>query len=208
MKVEMEKGMDGNRFLDGESYRKMEQAVKAKRKGEFEEILAGWMEKDERLAGVYFGIAQGILLKNGLECSGWEGVRLRSIEEFEENGEAISYLADLIKGGEAETGRERKAVRWTKIYVERHLGEEISMWDIASHLDLNYSYFSRMFRQAAGSSFSGYVYERRMQEARIRLGRGERVKDVAALVGYQEVKSFSRAFRRRFGVAPSTLFRN
>lgn len=200
--------MGGNRFLNGDSYRKMEEAVREKRKEEFVEILTGWMEEDKMLAGVYFGIAQGILLKNGMECGGWEGIRLCSFEEFENNEEAVSYLADFMKGGEEERGRERKAVRWTKVYVERHLGEEISMWDIASHLDLNYSYFSRMFRQAAGSSFSRYVYERRMQEARSRLGRGERVKDVAALVGYQEVKSFSRAFRRRFGIAPSALTRS
>lgn len=197
--------MDGIGILNEETYRKIEDAVRGKRKEEFAEILNGWMEEGEMLAGIYFGIAQGVLLKVGAECGRWEGIRLRALEEFENRQKAVSYLAELLKDGEENGNREKKAVRWTKVYVDRHLGEEISMWDIANHLDLNYSYFSRMFRQAAGSSFSRYVYERRMQEARNRLGRGERVKDVAALVGYQEVKSFSRAFRRRFGVAPSTL---
>lgn len=196
--------MEGNNILSGEAYRKIEDAVRKRRKEEFAEILARWMEGEKMLAGVYFGIAQGVLLKVGAECGRWEGIGLRALEEFESKEKAISYLAKLLEGGEEEK-REKKAVRWTKVYVDHHLGEEIRMCDIADHLDLNYSYFSRMFRQAAGNSFSRYVYERRMQEARARLDRGERVKDVAALVGYQEVKSFSRAFRRRFGVAPSAM---
>ncbi|MDO5422429.1 MAG: AraC family transcriptional regulator [Eubacteriales bacterium] len=197
--------MKTQRLVTGEEYRKLETAARQGNVDEFQELLADWMREEAELFPVFFGIAQGILFQVGLERNLCGEMYLRTPEEFGSTEEAIGYLSSFLEGFR-EKQEERKAVHWAKAYIERHLSEEISMAEVANHLNLNYSYFSRMFRQAAGSSFSGYVCECRMQEARKRLQDGERVRDVAEYVGYREVKSFSRAFRKRFGIAPSRWF--
>ena len=198
--------MSTGSILSGEEYWKMESAIRMGNKEIFLDLLSGWIGEDERLAAVCFGLGQSLLFQIGMERNVCGRICLHAPDEFGSIEEAISFLGDMLEGLEEKQVQEKKAVNWAKNYIDCHLGEDISMAEIANHVNLNYSYFSRLFRQAAGSSFSGYVYERRMQAARERLGGGERVKDVAALVGYREVKSFSRAFHRRFGVAPGSYF--
>jgi AraC-like DNA-binding protein len=62
----------------------------------------------------------------------------------------------------------------------------------------------RSFRREINQTPYTYVMQRRLDEAKRLLERGEaQVQEVALLVGYQEVASFSRAYRKRFGVPPS-----
>lgn len=64
--------------------------------------------------------------------------------------------------------------------------------------------FAQQFRDLVGSSPMAYVAEWRLQRALHLLGdRRLAIKAVAAAVGFRSVAAFSRAFRTRFGRAPS-----
>lgn len=65
------------------------------------------------------------------------------------------------------------------------------------------AYFIRRFRAETGVSPHQYLIARRMKEALRLLWDGLPVSEVAANVGYPELKAFSRSFHQWYGISPS-----
>ena len=64
----------------------------------------------------------------------------------------------------------------------------------------------RLFPELAGKNFQTYLEDLRMAEAMKRLQSPRRtVDEVATGVGYASSHAFRRAFKRRFGFAPSAV---
>ena len=92
---------------------------------------------------------------------------------------------------------------WVKGYIRDHLNEDIDMAMITDKLHMNYAYFSRKFKEAAGQNFSDYLTDMRMQEAQRLMASGKNVGEAAERVGYNNIYAFTRAFKRRFGQSPT-----
>lgn len=81
--------------------------------------------------------------------------------------------------------------------------QSITLEDISDKLHMNTSYISRMFKKRAAISFSDYLTQVRMEKACDLLGRpGILIYEVCSLVGYTEPRSFSKAFKRQYGITP------
>lgn len=90
--------------------------------------------------------------------------------------------------------------------VERGYGRHISDEDVAQQLSLSTSHFRHLFKQTTGQPFHQYVIAIRLEKARALLAeRGVPVSEVAQIVGFQSPAHFSRAFQKRFGVAPNAI---
>ena len=88
-------------------------------------------------------------------------------------------------------------------YLEEHLGEPITVLEMAAQANLSASAFGRHFRQATGQSPYQFLKEMRMGRACDLLLEGNVTVDrVSKEVGYASVSQFSSAFRARFGVSP------
>ncbi|MDD2709939.1 MAG: helix-turn-helix domain-containing protein [Verrucomicrobiae bacterium] len=75
---------------------------------------------------------------------------------------------------------------------------------LAGECHVSHNYFSSLFRRLFRQTPAEYLLQARMREAARELtaGDGATIKAVAAKSGYQTVHSFSRAFKRVFGVSP------
>lgn len=94
----------------------------------------------------------------------------------------------------------RDAVR----YVERHFREPLTLARVAGVAHLSPQWFSEQFRAATGSSFQGYLKNRRLQFARALLDATDlSVTDVCHASGFNDPSYFGRAYRARYGQAPS-----
>lgn len=70
----------------------------------------------------------------------------------------------------------------------------------------NRTTLQQLFHAKLGMSVFGYVREQRLQRARALLTEGVQGIDAVALrVGYRHGSNLSRAFKQRFGLAPSQL---
>ena len=73
-----------------------------------------------------------------------------------------------------------------------------------------YTYFSKFFKEQTQQSFSEYLTSIRMREAKHLMEEDPsvKIKDVAHLVGYESVYSFSRAFKQYYKFSPTSLISN
>ncbi|WP_213585984.1 AraC family transcriptional regulator [Paenibacillus sp. J2TS4] len=88
-------------------------------------------------------------------------------------------------------------------YVENHYREDISLDLLADKLNITGAYLSTYFKEKRGINFSDYVNTFRMDRAKELLRETDlKIQEVAVQVGYQNVNSFIRIFKKFTGVPP------
>jgi transcriptional regulator GlxA family with amidase domain len=95
-------------------------------------------------------------------------------------------------------GRMQALVQW----IERHLGDDLSLTKLAKRALLTKHNFVVQFSQTFGVSPGLFVKNLRFNEARRRLTKGEKTSDVAGFLGFRDPAYFIQEFRRRFGSLP------
>lgn len=91
-----------------------------------------------------------------------------------------------------------------KRYIADHYHESLQLSGVAKKLYLSTAYFSRLFKEKTGVTFSDYLANCRIERARQLLATTDlSIAEVSAAVGYQEANSFSRLFKARTGQSPS-----
>jgi AraC family transcriptional regulator len=89
------------------------------------------------------------------------------------------------------------------LYVERHLGEPLTLERLAAEACISTYHFHRLFRLWLGEPVMEYVRRLRLEHAAYRLRASTRpVQSIAGDVGYESADAFGRAFRDRFGESP------
>ena len=83
----------------------------------------------------------------------------------------------------------------------------ITVQNIADRVCLDRTYFSNLFRQRIGISPKQYLLKHRMEQAMFFLQDGYSITVTAASVGYQDIYTFSKMFKRYFGNPPSNYRR-
>lgn len=95
-------------------------------------------------------------------------------------------------------------VRSAVTLMEAEFCNGITVSDVAKRLHLNRSYFSVIFRETVKKSPGRYLAELRMEKAANLLTEHSCSVTVTALsVGFQDVFTFSRTFKKYFGVSPT-----
>ena len=94
-------------------------------------------------------------------------------------------------------------------FIDEHLAEEISLATLAELVDLSLYHFARAFKQSFGVPPHRYHMTRRMDRARSLLQRSSlSVTQIGIQIGFRETSSFTRAYRKFAGVAPSEFRRS
>lgn len=91
-----------------------------------------------------------------------------------------------------------------KVALKRMPHVSISLSDLASVLSLERTYCCKVFKEIAGETFSRWIRRIRIEKASdlLRLERYS-ITEISEAVGYEDVTTFSRNFRKHFGVSPS-----
>ena len=91
-----------------------------------------------------------------------------------------------------------------KTYILENLQDKISLDQVARHVSVSSFYFSKLFRQVTGMTFTEYVNRQRVEWAKRELQHtNRRVTEVAYGVGYQSLSQFNRNFLKFVGLSPT-----
>ena len=88
-------------------------------------------------------------------------------------------------------------------YIIQNLSENVTSTDVAAHLYMNPSYFSRYFKRLTGENFTDYVHRFKIGvAAKILEQTGESVEEVAIKCGYSDRTYFSKVFKKYTKMTP------
>ncbi len=100
--------------------------------------------------------------------------------------------------------RHMESILRVLIYIENHLGEELSLDKMAKVAHISTFYFHRLFHAYMGETLSEYVTRLRMQRASEKLNYTDvPVTEIALDVGYESPASFTKIFNQIMGASPS-----
>ncbi|WP_274467573.1 MULTISPECIES: response regulator transcription factor [unclassified Paenibacillus] len=138
-------------------------------------------------AGIQEDIAHTVRLEEAARIVRWYSERL---------------LQD-VSATSAETYETNPDIKAIHAFIREHIYRNITSIDIARHLHLNPSYFSRYFKKLTGQNFTDYVHLIKMEEAKRLLAKGETAEHTAYMLGYSDRAYFSKVFKKYTGVSPS-----
>lgn len=102
-----------------------------------------------------------------------------------------------------------KIVQATKEYLEAHYTDEISLEDVAEHVNISPQYFSKLIKKNTGFNFIDWLSMLRVKKAKELLTNSNlTVKEVCFMVGYKDPNYFSRIFKKKIGMTPSEYIKN
>lgn len=88
-------------------------------------------------------------------------------------------------------------------YIRQHCGEKITLEETAALCSYNPSYFSRIFRQYTGMTFTQYLKNERIELAcRLIKETNRKINDIFPLAGYSDKTKFFAHFKAIKGMSP------
>lgn len=93
-------------------------------------------------------------------------------------------------------------------YIQRHLQEPLNRETLAEVAEYSIPHFHRIFTASTGESAVSYVRRLRLTRAgqKLRMGAVD-IMDVALAAGYESHAAFSKAFKKQYGISPSSFRR-
>ncbi len=109
------------------------------------------------------------------------------------------YISDYIKIYDT------PIIQKIKDFIEDKLDDEVTISDLAKHLNLSKSYLSHVIKAELNSTFTKVMAGKRVDKAKYLLkNTDKKVKDVAILSGFEDVNYFCRLFKKVSGVTPES----
>jgi AraC-like DNA-binding protein len=90
-------------------------------------------------------------------------------------------------------------------YIDQHLAERLTLKQLAAAVGRSPSFVSHHFQREYGVSPVCFARRRRIDLGARLLARGSTVRETAGRCGFCDEFHFSKAFRKHFGVAPSSV---
>lgn len=174
------------------------------------------LERDERL------VRDGNIISDS-GGSSWFDLGLYLVELFCDHATAVAaakyFMVDLARSAQlsfapafGEQQHQDQSVRAVQDWLAKHYGEAIVLSEVAERFGLSSRSLVRRFKLATGLTPVNYLQELRLDAAsRLLVQTRRSVEDITQAVGYQDVSSFIRLFKRRTQYSPSSYrarFRN
>lgn len=114
-----------------------------------------------------------------------------------------NYSGSVVKPALQDEALNVLKLNQLKEFIEEHLGEDLTIADMAAVVYISPFQFSRAFKMATGQPPHRYITQRRMERAKMLLAVTRLpVAEVAYRVGFSNPSHFSAQFRKATGTTP------
>ncbi|GAA0134039.1 helix-turn-helix domain-containing protein [Paenibacillus sp. YSY-4.3] len=94
-------------------------------------------------------------------------------------------------------------VKVTSYIEENYQDANLNVNAIGDHFDLKGSYLSRLFKSQTGEGLLDYIHKTRIAQAKEMIqGKRNSINEISKLVGYNDVATFIRVFKKYEGITP------
>lgn len=109
-------------------------------------------------------------------------------------------MIDLESHNEQATNHKIVAI---EKYISTHYAKNISLQDAAKHVGISTNYLSHLFTQHAGTTFTFFLNNIRVEQAKLLLTQSElTVREIGSNVGFWDATYFIRVFKKVTGFTP------
>lgn len=88
-------------------------------------------------------------------------------------------------------------------YINHNLTEDLSIETLARKYYLSKYHMMRKFKEETGYTIHNYIISKRLLLARTKISEGTPILKASQLSGFSDYTTFSRAYKKQFGIAPS-----
>lgn len=87
-------------------------------------------------------------------------------------------------------------------YIRNNYAQDINLKEVAFEVGLSSSYFSKLFKEEVGMTYTDYLNKVRIEKGKQLLDQGHSLADTAYQVGFNDQSYFSKVFKKVEQVAP------
>lgn len=132
-------------------------------------------------------IAGGEMRFEAVMCKFWAFINAMSTEE---NRICAAFAADYVSKAQ--------------MFIKNNIHKPVTVNEISDYIGIDRSYLSRLFKKCENISIQQYMLSLKMNTAAMYLKNPDiTVTAAAQSVGYSDCHVFNKAFKRKFGAAPS-----
>lgn len=96
-------------------------------------------------------------------------------------------------------------IRQAYVYIDEHIGSDMTVASIAGHFCMSESRFSHLFRKEAGMSVANYLVFRKLYFTYLGLMKGKNITTAALDAGFSDPSHFAATNKRMFGLSPTAV---
>ena len=113
--------------------------------------------------------------------------------------------ADGTLAAESQQAAGDERIRQAYVYIDEHIGSDMTVASIAETFCMSESRFSHLFRKEAGMSVANYLVSRKLYFTYLGLMKGKNITTAALDAGFSDPSHFAATNKRMFGLSPTAV---
>jgi len=101
-----------------------------------------------------------------------------------------------------------KSVCRVILYIEQNYKDNLTLEELSKVASFSKYHFHRIFKSIANENLSDYIRRVRLQSTTLKFKTNQRITEIALTSGYETNASFSKAFKKHFGITPKEFSKN
>lgn len=121
----------------------------------------------------------------------------------------LEKFTQFVFNFDSENVENKNIIRKALMYIHEKYQKEITLEEVAEHVGLSTTYFSRMFSKETQRNFTEYINMIRVEESKkLLLDLNYSLCDIAISTGFSDQSYFSKVFKKHEGISPGMYRKN
>ncbi|MBQ7976447.1 MAG: AraC family transcriptional regulator [Clostridia bacterium] len=155
-----------------------------------------------------FKSTNSLFVDNVINCLEYTEKNSASLSQLRLNACIYNCLAAIENPQTNEASKSKRYITAAVSFMECYYGSGIKTSDVAKQLQLDRTYFYRIFKSETGKSPSRFLMELRINKAKQLIRENVDLKNIAYAVGLKDVYYFSALFKQIEGISPGQYKKN
>ena len=143
-----------------------------------------------------------MLEKHDISCD-TSSIKYKTKKQIVAASKLLKICTDYMLIKEMIGSENKKVISSVQKYIDEHLGDDISIYDICNHVGINRTKLYEMFKNECGTGIAAYIKNRRLEHAKHLIRDTDfTISEISALVRFPDYNYFSRVYKEKYNISP------